>query len=824
MTYTPHTKHTKGISKICTMALAALVLLPAALAPGSTARGAGLAQGAAPGSGDKANTGAANAPEANFTITGPGPTTIPESDDYASQVQGDPWDMNNPEDIDYPHNFSAPSVSNGIWSATTTGSPSDSEMSLKLLEQNFATTASYIGEKDGRNYPIPTQRFTRLIFRMYSDVAGRMILWYYKNPGDSAPCNNSNCHSDWISAEAGWHIYETNLNINPANWANLGTVAGIRFDAPNNQFNNNIKFDWVRITPDTSTPVQITFRPNGNANVNFYLGSTPDPNSREILLKGGVSSTAGSWTWDHTGVAPGTYYIHGEQNGQWSTSGPITVNAAPVLNIIAPGPLSGEDFAQARLGQTWDGSNPNQLQLYENLTGPPTFNGEYMQATSLTVPGTTVEDPSVYWMYPYRGQDRGAIDASRYHYLTIKLWLQAPSQRPGSPGNLGPRLSWNLGGGAEWVQSEGIYAPYNRWIPMSLDLTTMPKAPGTGAYGWSGDIRIFRFDPHEEDDTKQPAMNLPFFRIMSTHLMSQPIADNATLVRWSKMQGGGTVNFYYDTNNSGYDGQLIASNVPIDIGQVGWNTSGLPNGGQYWVYAVASDGLNTSRYYSLLPVRIDHGSSSTIFVDVPTNNPFADDIANLSARNIINGYGQPDSTIQFRPGATATRAQLSKMVVLGAGGDLVTPNTPSFMDVPATSPLYIFVETAARRGIISGYKCGGAGEPCDGSGRNYFRPNSNVTRAQTAKMIVLSRNWSEYRPNTPTFADVPADSPLFGFVEESARRGIISGYACGGAGEPCTGGNKPYFRPNRDVTRGQISKMLSQAIGPFTGASASGNK
>ncbi len=817
-----HTARTKGIGKVGALVLAALALLPAAFSPGSPASGAVLAQEASPAD-ENANNPAGN----NFTLTGPGAVTIPESDDYATQVQGDPWDMNNIEDLDYPHNFGVPTVGNGIWSSTTTGSAGDPEMSVKLVEQNFATTFSYIGEKDGRNYPVPTQRFTRLLFRMYSDQAGTMMLWWFKNPGDQAPCNNGNCHlKDFITVQQGWHIYEANLNAEPQNWANLGTVAGIRMDAPWNKYGNNVKFDWVRMAPDTSTPVQVTFRPNGNSPVNFYLGLTSDPNSREILLQGGVSSTAGSWTWNRTGVAPGTYYIHGEQNGQWSTTGPITVNNAPVVQVLAPGPLSGEDFAAARLGQIWDGSNPNQLQHYEHLTGPPSYNGEYLQATSRTLPGTTVEDPSIYWLYPFNGQDRGSADASRYRYMTVKLWLQAPSQHPASKGNLGPRFTWNQGAGSPWVQTEGMYAQYNRWIPMSVDLVTIPKVPGAPAYGWSGPIRIFRLDPHEEDDQKQPPVNLPFFRVQSAHLMSQPFANNATLIRWGKVQGSGnaTVSLYYDTDNAGFNGQLIAANVPIDQGQVGWNTSNLPNGTNYWVYAVASDGTNSSRFYSLLPVLIDHGSASTIFTDVPTNNPFANDIANLAARNIINGYGQPDGTMHFRPGATATRAQLSKMVVLGAGGTLVNPSTPSFMDVPTSSPLYTFVETAAARGIISGYRCGGSGEPCDGSGRNYFRPNNNVTRAQTAKMIVLSRGWSEYRPGSPTFADVPADSPLFGFVEESARRGIIGGYACGGPGEPCGAGNKPYFRPNRDVTRGQISKMLSQAIGPFTGASAGGTK
>lgn len=805
----------RGMGKLCALALVGVALFPVLFASGGSVANAAPAQQASDATAGQAENGASEPAGNSFALTGPGAITIPESDDYATQVQADPWDMSNPDDLDFPYNFTAPAISNGIWSATTTGSGSDPQMFVKLVEQNFPGTFSYIGEKDGRNYPVSTQRFTRIMFRMYSDKPGQVMLWWHKNPGDPAPCSNCNL-TDFIAAQAGWHIYEANLNADPSRWANLGTIAGMRLDAPWNQYGNNVRFDWVRLVPNTSSPVQVTFNASGSGTVNFHLGLTSDPNSREIRI-GSASATAGSWTWDRTGVAPGTYYIHGELNGAWSTTGPIRVNAAPVLQLIAPGPQSGEDFAAARLGEIWDGSNPNQLDLYENLTGPPSYNGEYLQATSRTLPGTTHEDPSIYWMYPFSGRDRGAIDPVRYRYFTVNLWLQAPTQRPNSPWNAGPRLTWSRADGGPYVQTEGVLAPYNRWIPMAVDLATVPKVGG-GDYGWSGNIRIFRLDPHEEDDTRQPPMNLPFFRVRSAHLMTEPIANNATLVRWAKVQGGGSVSLYYDTNNSGFDGQLIAGNVPIDQGFAGWNTSNLPNGQRFWVYAVANDGINTSRYYSLLPVLINHGSASTIFVDVPTNNPFANDIANLAARNIINGYGQPDGTIHFRPGATATRAQLSKMVVLGAGGDLTNPNRPSFMDMPASSPLYIFVETAAARGIISGYTCGGPGEPCDGSGRNYFRPNNNVTRAQTAKMIVISRGWSEYRPATATFADVPSNSPLFGFVEESARRGIIGGYPCGGPGEPCGAGNKPYFRPNRDVTRGQISKMLSQAIGPFTGA------
>jgi hypothetical protein len=45
-------------------------------------------------------------------------------------------------------------------------------------------------------------------------------------------------------------------------------------------------------------------------------------------------------------------------------------------------------------------------------------------------------------------------------------------------------------------------------------------------------------------------------------------------------------------------------------------------------------------------------------------------------------------------------------------------------------------------------------------------------------------------------------------MEQLATKGIISGYPCGGPGEPCDEQNRPYFRPGDTATRGQISKMV----------------
>jgi beta propeller repeat protein len=57
----------------------------------------------------------------------------------------------------------------------------------------------------------------------------------------------------------------------------------------------------------------------------------------------------------------------------------------------------------------------------------------------------------------------------------------------------------------------------------------------------------------------------------------------------------------------------------------------------------------------------------------------------------------------FRPYANVTRGQLSKIDVGAAGWALRNPATATFNDVPHGSPFFSFVETAVCQGVISGY-------------------------------------------------------------------------------------------------------------------------
>jgi hypothetical protein len=178
----------------------------------------------------------------------------------------------------------------------------------------------------------------------------------------------------------------------------------------------------------------------------------------------------------------------------------------------------------------------------------------------------------------------------------------------------------------------------------------------------------------------------------------------------------------------------------------------------------------------------------------------------------VSGYSCGAGCVEFRPDDATTRGQLVKMVAIASGFPLVLPpGAPHFTDVPVNHVFYPYAEVAYGQGLIAGYTCGGVGEPCDAQNHAYFRPYSNVTRAQLAKILDLARGWPLLTPPTPTFADVPPDHWAYPFIETVAARQVASGYTCGGPGEPCDPAQRPYFRWTAAASRAQLAKMLFQA-------------
>ena len=65
------------------------------------------------------------------------------------------------------------------------------------------------------------------------------------------------------------------------------------------------------------------------------------------------------------------------------------------------------------------------------------------------------------------------------------------------------------------------------------------------------------------------------------------------------------------------------------------------------------------------------------------------------------------------------------------------------------------------------------------------RPSANLTRGQTAKIVVIAAGLPAPPGGRQTFQDVPEGSTFWTWIEELASTGAINGYTCGGPGQPC---------------------------------------
>lgn len=155
---------------------------------------------------------------------------------------------------------------------------------------------------------------------------------------------------------------------------------------------------------------------------------------------------------------------------------------------------------------------------------------------------------------------------------------------------------------------------------------------------------------------------------------------------------------------------------------------------------------------------------SARFSDVPEGMWAYNYITELACMGVVSGYS--DGT--FRPQSATTRAQLVKMVVLLKGIPLDAPAVATFDDVSTSHPFYRYVETAVKQGLITGYT--------DGS----FKPDAPVSRAQVAKIVVKALGWSLQVPASPaTLCDVPAAHWAYVYVQVAIAHGIFTGYGDG---------------------------------------------
>lgn len=527
-----------------------------------------------------------------------------------------------------------------------------------------------------------------------------------------------------------------------------------------------------------STPDSITLK-NGTSNLTTL---TVTPGSKTTLTAGAI--------WNHLTLGADAKAF------TWSVSGDVgTVDENGVFSATTPGTGSLTVSAGGKSVTIPVTVAQAALQTIEDFETPDTrfFSGYY-----LTVSRTNVSD------HVQRGHYAGKLD-----YVLPEDTGFYSQAMAGSFSNLGtPYTALNL-----WVYGDGsgnqLSFLYTGDVKSDLELpvTTLDFT------GW-----------------KQINVPLPQYFTLSGVVIYAPSTTDATWdhiqVTYADTPRTGTV--YIDQITAAFPGTvdnappvvtatLDQQNWAVDI-KVSDGVDGiLPlssitvarNGDTGQVLEGYDTATGTMKYYLPGPGEANEATRVTVTavdasgnigrasVDIPpygVSHKFtdiddywaADYVDFLYNADITTGYS--DGT--FRPNQNISRAQFAVMLYryLKLDANKYESVSLPFMDLgqipayalPAAKALY-------SEGIITG---------SEKNGKLYFDPDSSLTRAQAAAMIGRTQA-KGYAEAELTFTDngkIPAYAAPY--IRTMTAQGVISGYSDGS------------FKPNNNITRGQMAKIL----------------
>jgi hypothetical protein len=384
-------------------------------------------------------------------------------------------------------------------------------------------------------------------------------------------------------------------------------------------------------------------------------------------------------------------------------------------------------------------------------------------------------------------------------------------------GNGGMRVAWD-------DSPPGLLAPeYN--LPTERPPDDIYYREWHPATGWDPNVYVVSHNP---GDSLSPRMTVDDGGVAHIVWNDPSYSSNASFRVWY-VRGSAATPFIGAYSMDTWTTDYYSKDPGIDVGGAAVHVT----------YSLVTRSGDKNRYY-LWSTEALAGVGTATPTPIPTSTPvpqrcpgehyadvcpsdyFYQYTLNLTNLNAIGGYpcggpGEPcyppTNPPYFRPYNSITRAQAMKIVVTAYVLSGQIPATPTFQDVPTSNTFYQVVEIGYANGLISGYPCGGPNEPCVApDNKPYFRPNNQVTRGQLSKIVVIARNFPTPTPTTQTFEDVAPGSTFHVYVERIAAYGIVGGYPCGGPGEPCVAPtNRPYFRPNNPITRGQAAKVIDIA-------------
>ena len=548
-----------------------------------------------------------------ITFTQVTPTKIAAGTDYATDVRGRPWDFS--DEYSYSSDLSGPvyadrgSVVDGMFVGTS--STSDA----KLYPQDMTIPNTVPTQNEGGFRPIDTSRYRYLTFRMFSSASFLSLVYWHK---DHSFAPRTYGASSFKQIRQGWHTYtwdlatEREVSAGGLAWTD-GPIQGIAIKTAWAK-GVTTKVDWIRLstTPPSAGPVvSIRWTPTSSS-FNLYY-DTDAGGANATLIAASVNGSSGQYNWTTPNLAPGTYYLIAESAGTRAVSMPFVVNAPPSVSIRAPSYTSGPDYATTVLGNPWDMSDSADIALYENVASPSFNNGIFSATNTNGDPALTLNMQT-------------PIDPSRFYYATYRMRVNGPIDI--GAGSVARLFWWTDALNPETMSVTKDIVVYEGWRSVSVDLRGVQLEPGSYSAWTNGAKAEFRLDPHEFSTPRG-------FEVDDVKLTGNDRASTSFAIRYAVSDANSdatSTTFFYDTDRSGANGRPITcatteptiGNNKIYLPLVGngpasasaprpddgssrclWHVAAVPNG-DYYIYAVVSDGINTSTVYSDTPVEVRH--------------------------------------------------------------------------------------------------------------------------------------------------------------------------------------------------------------------------
>lgn len=180
--------------------------------------------------------------------------------------------------------------------------------------------------------------------------------------------------------------------------------------------------------------------------------------------------------------------------------------------------------------------------------------------------------------------------------------------------------------------------------------------------------------------------------------------------------------------------------------------------------------------------------SAKTFSDVDEEHPNFNAAYYLSEKGIIKGYN--DNT--FKPDQQITRAELTKMILVGAKVETKNYGTNCFPDVGYLEWFSNYICTAKEAKYIQGYD--------DGT----FKPDQYINKAEALKIIAKTYDWKMEFEETPgAFADTPNDAWYIDYIWYGIERDLFKGFD-----DESVNLSDYQFEPGQYITRGEVAEIL----------------